>query len=877
MPEWRRSVVDSPPSRLWILVGLLVVGVLVGCTSDDDDSVDDDTGWTTVELEAAGSRLVYHQDGYVDIVDEGGNAILTHGIGALRLDDWGDEGVRFTTDADRERDAVVDHGTTALGDAQTLEVTVTGDEGEPDLVWTIAAYRDRGFYTFRLRTENGTGDTLHLAKVSPIEVRWDEGGALYLGQEPAEHRILENGSYAALDFIAMVNPGDMPRDEAYANIAPGAFEGHSVSTSNHAVTDLACAGDDAPGSCAWVAGALSFETSAPVIELSHNPWYAPTSDDGRLGFDYFSATAAWLPDPKPLADGAALASELFYVHPKLDDAGPGLEQYADVVAAAVGTVPWHRREEGRRVPNGWNSWSGSGGTGGYGTGLGEAEVIENLDVMATELRDWGIDWFQFDDGYEPHYGDWYEWVEEKFPSGPEGLSQQIRDRGLKPGLWMAPFSPSVDSDLYADHPDWFVDPVALGVPITAGYGLLDLSHPEVHEYLHELFTTFTEEWGFEWLKLDFGYYAMFGQDFYESDYTREEAWRSSMQVIRDALGEEAFFLIIGQMGINYGLADGGRLTLDTMPVWEHEPGQTMMMEEAGLKPSLRTFTRRWWANDRIWVNHPDLFFFRSNTLDESWPRVSFTEARTFATAIALTGGIVKLGDRLVDLDGDAINVIRTMIPIYPTPARPLDVFEREFPEVFWQTVDAPLDGYTESYHLLGLFHWGINTDLSVNPYVEIPESGDDRVHTVDLVERGLDGKYLAYEFWTGEFLGNVSGELTVPVPSHDCRVVALRTPLDHPQFLGWNRQVSMGGTVLGQVTWDEDERQLTLQMDAAVPSEKAPFTYEIAIHVPDGYTHATTASTGVPLTDVVPEQDGEVLKIRFVPDATGPLTLMVGF
>jgi len=858
------------------MVVLAIVG-LVGCTSDDDDSAEDETGWTTVELEAEGSRLVYHQDGYVDIVDEGGNAILTHGIAALRLDDWGDEGIRLTTDADRSREAWLDYETTALGDAQVLEVTVSGEDAEPDLVWTIAAYRDGGFYTFRLRTENGSGDALQLAKVSPIEIRAEDGGALYLGQDPAEHRILENGSYAALDFIAMVNPGDMPRDEGYASIAPGAFEGHSVSTSNHAVTDLGCAGDAAPGTCAWVAGALSFETSAPVIELSHNPWLATTSDDGRLGFDYFSATAAYLPDPKPLADGASLESELFYVRPKTSDAAVALEEYAEVVATSVGTLPWHRREEGRRVPNGWNSWSGSGGTGGYGTGLGEEEVLENLDIMATELRDWGIDWFQFDDGYEPHYGDWYEWVEEKFPSGPTGLSQAIRDRGLKPGLWMAPFSPSVDSQLYADHPEWFLDPVAIGVPVTQGYGILDLSHPEVHEYLHDLFTTFREEWGFEWLKLDFGYYAMFGQDFYVEGSTREEAWRSAMQVIRDALGEDAFFLIIGQMGINYGLADGGRLTLDTMPVWDHEPGQTMMMEEAGLKPSLRTFSKRWYVNDRIWVNHPDLFFFRSNTLDETWPRVSFTEARTFATATALTGGIVKLGDRLVDLDGDAINVIRTMIPIYPTGARPLDVFVREFPEVFWQPIEAPLDGYQESYHLVGLFHWGENTDMSVNPYEEIPDTEDDRVHTLDLVERGLDGKYLAYEFWTGEFLGTVNDELTVSVPSHDCRVVALRTPLGHPQFLGWNRQVSMGGTVLGEVTWDEDERQLSLQMDAAVPSEKAPFTYELAIHVPDGYTHATTASTGVPLTDVIPEQDGEVLKIRFVPEATGPLTLMVGF
>ena len=864
--------------RRWL--AMLMLGTLIGipgCDGDDDDCAADSGEWVTYELEAEGSRLIYHRGGYLDIVDAAGHEILVHGVGALRLDDWGADAPRLTTDADRERTVEFSQGTTALGDSQQIHVTVEGEEGEPDLRWSIAAYRERGFYTFRLGVDNTTDNPIALAKAAPLETRWDADGGLFLGQAPSEHRILENGSYAALDFIAMVHPGDIEQDMGYANLAPGAWEGHSVSTGNHAVTDLGCDGDDAPGSCAWVAGALSFETSAPVIQISHNANIAPTSTDGRLGFHYFSGEAAWLPDPKPLAPGEYLDSEWFYVHPVAGDAAEGLEQYAEVTAAAIGTVPWHRREEGRRVPNGWNSWSGSGGTGGYGTGIGEAETLENLDVMATELRDWGIDWFQFDDGYEPYYGDWYDWVEEKFPSGPEGLSQAIRDRGFKPGLWMAPFTADLDSQLYAEHPDWFAEPVPLGVAVVGDQGILDLSHPEVHQYLDELFTTFVDEWGFEWLKLDFGYLAMFGHDFYEADYTREEAWRSSMEVIRAALGEETFFLIIGQLGINLGLADGGRLTLDTMPVWEHEPGQTMMIEEAGLKPSLRTFTRRWYFQDRTWVNHPDLFFFRSNTVDESWPRVTFTEARTFATAIALTGGIVKLGDRLVDLDGDAINVIRTMIPIYPTGARPLDVFEREFPEVYLQTIDAPLDGYGESYHLLGLFHWGENTDLTTNPYQEMAETGEDRVHSVDLEAQGLTGKYLAYEFWTGEFLGQKSGVFQAAVPAHDCRIVALRPPLEHPQFLGWNRQVSMGGTVLGEVSWDEDERQLTLEMDAALPSEKAPFTYEIAIHVPDGYTHATTASTGVPLADVTPEQDGEVLRIRFVPEATGPLTLMLGF
>jgi len=867
----------------WILLSLLLLGPS-GCSDDpvdDDDVVDDDDDTSgdddevLIELEATGSRLAYYSGGYIDIFDEAGNPILLHGVGVLVLNEPDDDGIRLSTDGNRDREVSTFDIATAMGQGHRLEVAVAGLEGEPDLVWTIDAYDERGFYTFLLRADNHAGVTVHLAKSAPIQTSWEEDGGLFLGQHPAEHRVLDNGSYSALDFIAQVYTGDHEHDEAYANLIPGDYQGHIAATGNHAVTDLACLGDDAPGSCHWVAGALSFETSAPVINLSHNPLIAPQSTDGRLGFHYFSAESAWLPEPEPLADGVSQQSELYFVHPAPQDALAGLELYAEVTAEAIGTEPWHRREDGRRVPNGWNSWAGSGSTGGYGTDINEEVILENLDIMATELRDWGIDWFQMDDGYEPYYGDWYEWMEERFPNGPAWLSQQIRDRGLTPGLWMAPFTADPLSQIVADHPDYFIDPVALGVPVVGDTEILDLSNPDVHDYLAELFTTFKEEWGFDWLKLDFGYYAMFGA--YEAGTTREEAWRSAMEVIREALGEDTFFLIIGQMGVNYGIADGGRVTLDTMPVWDREPGQTMVMEEAGMKPSARTVARRWYVQDRTWITHPDLFFFRSHTNDETWPRVTATEARTFCSFIALTGGIVKLGDRLVDLDGDSINVIRTMIPIYPTAARPLDVFEREFPEVYLQHVAEPLDGFEESYHVLGLFNWGENRDLSVNPFEDIPDTGADIDFTVDLVELGLEGEYLAYEFWTGEFLGTVSGELSATVASHDCQVIALRPPVTRPQFMGWNRQISMGGTVLGAVEWDAGTETLALPMQAAVPTEKAPFTYEVVLHVPEAFEFTAIESDGVVIEELQTTVEGEVLRVTFVPTATGDLTLSIVF
>jgi hypothetical protein len=300
------------------------------------------------------------------------------------------------------------------------------------------------------------------------------------------------------------------------------------------------------------------------------------------------------------------------------------------------------------------------------------------------------------------------------------------------------------------------------------------------------------------------------------------------------------------------------------------------MRQQGLKPTVRNAGRRWYLQDRIWVNHPDLIFFRSNTNDPSWPRLTFDEARAFCTFVGLSGGIVKLGDRLVDLDANAIAVIRSLLPIYGRAARPLDVFTREFPEQ-WLLPVTPLDGADESYVLLGLFHWGRNVDLSTNPYTEIPDDAAPRHHVIDLDALGLDGEWLAYEFWSQRYLGLVRHSLTDDVAPHTGQVIALRRPTGEPQFLGWNRQITMGGVLLQEASWDEAARRLIVRFPTAAPTATAPFPYQLAFHVPAGHALSSVDSSGVTLRDLSTTVEGEVLRIRFVPDSTGDLVLTLQF
>jgi len=122
--------------------------------------------------------------------------------------------------------------------------------------------------------------------------------------------------------------------------------------------------------------------------------------------------------------------------------------------------------------------------------------------------------FQIDDGWECMVGDWRP-HEQKFPHGMAALAADIEAKGYIPGLWIAPFVTLPGAPVVAEHPDWLLRDKT-GAPVSAGWNpgwggnffCLDLSLPEVQDYLYALFKTIIDEWGYRYLKLDFLYAGM---------------------------------------------------------------------------------------------------------------------------------------------------------------------------------------------------------------------------------------------------------------------------------------------------------------------------------------------------------------------------------
>lgn len=171
--------------------------------------------------------------------------------------------------------------------------------------------------------------------------------------------------------------------------------------------------------------------------------------------------------------------------------------------------------EGGLVPGGYESWYN------HYTKIDEALIASDLAGLGEPgnlISDWYLGRakptiFQVDDGWELRVGDW-EAHPGKFPSGMAALRETIEASGCVPGLWVAPLLVTRACAAYRDHQDWILRDGA-GRKVLAGWNpnwdgdfwALDLSIPEVGDYLEGLFERIVEDWGYRYLKLDFLYSA----------------------------------------------------------------------------------------------------------------------------------------------------------------------------------------------------------------------------------------------------------------------------------------------------------------------------------------------------------------------------------
>jgi alpha-galactosidase len=335
-----------------------------------------------------------------------------------------------------------------------------------------------------------------------------------------------------------------------------------------------------------------------------------------------------------------------------DDAALLLETWS----ARVGTAA-HARVDSPFVV-GWCSWYE------YFERVSERDLLDNL----ARADAWPFDVFQLDDGYQRAIGDWLE-TNERFPSGVSGVAATIAASGRTPGIWLAPFLASPESELARRHPDWLArapdgDGFAIGMYNESWGGVmaeLDTTRPEVLEHLAQTAAALVSS-GYHYLKLDFTFSAAMPGRYADPARTPAERVRAGFDAVRRGAGDNVFVLGCGApLGAVVGSVDAMRIGADVAPWWTAPPGRgelqpgyeatTPATRNAFVNTCTRSFMHR-----RLWANDPDCVMLRRDGT-----QLSEAAAKSWGETVGCSGGLVLVSDDLARLDTDARRALDAIV------------------------------------------------------------------------------------------------------------------------------------------------------------------------------------------------------------------------
>jgi len=491
------------------------------------------------------------------------------------------------------------------------------------------------------------------------------------------------------------------------------------------------------------------------------------------------------------------------------------------------------------APMVWCSW-----TSYYGD-VTEEGIVKNTDWLAENLKPYGFRYVQIDDGYdrspkEGHY--WIEhWDRNKFPKGPEWITQYIKSKGLHAGLWLVP---NAFAGAVAKHPDWYLRDRNGNIVLDYGTPALDSSNPEVLEFLKTLFTTL-KNWGFDYYKFD-GEHALpkyaptvDTSRLFDKAADPLQVYRHRLEVIRQIIGPETFIegcpagtplngigycnsYFNGQDVYNnwhgmYSLFSSinanaflNHVVVYVMPGEGLELGERLTVEEAGRRRPTEVIETA-----------------RSREAPLIGLGVTTAEARTLVSLVSMSGVVYPLAGVMPELPKDRLALLQKTMPTMPI--MPLDLFSRggdtdwdtfkhvkaeEFIHNFPEILDLKVKAESGDYDVVAVPNW----------------RKDEVIKTVSLENQlGLEpGDYVAFDFWNQKLLGRCSDRLTLQVAGHDTLVILLHRLQAHPQLLGISRHIT-GVFSVSNLKYDLENHELSGAVEV-VPGEN----YTLFIHVPPG-------------------------------------------
>ncbi|MCL5670932.1 MAG: alpha-galactosidase, partial [Acidobacteria bacterium] len=561
------------------------------------------------------------------------------------------------------------------------------------------------------------------------------------------------------------------------------------------------------------------------------------------------------------------------------------------------------------VPVGWISWYD------YFSHVTEKDVLKNVQAIASYYKPFGLKYCLVDGGWQAE-GDWNAW-NNKFPHGMKWLADQIHAHGLYAGLWLSAFGTS-DAQFYSIHPDWFLHDAngsgKLGTWI--GTYVADFSNPALKKYLYDTYRNHALNWGYDYFKLDGENDA---RDIWAQNRTRaynptldpNTAFRQALSLIRQAMDSKpgVFFSACGPTYPTeaMGIAQSGRLGGDVV-------GEGEIPSFRGVREALAGIRRGYYTHNIAWYGDPDALVVRAP--------LTLQEARTWTSILGLTGQVLMLGDDEASLPPERRDMVRKIMPV--ADITPMDLYPFKHDRPIWVLhIRRPFG----TWAVVGLFNWGEGRDEmppSIQPgAVTILNHDDELLGTrhgfgaqmaiaskldnaqkqnqsiatssskppglqllpvpsylnppaprkivLNFAKAGLSpGRdYLLFDFWNQKFLGKVRGEYSVKLAPHECQVISVRADEGHPQLIGTDRHITMGGVEIANEVWDAATKQLRIEVSLVQNYPTTLTVYTAGARLKSQTVHDARISALA--------REGDIVRVTLLRPNNGTVELVLNF
>ena len=559
-----------------------------------------------------------------------------------------------------------------IGKGKEVELILASSE-LPTLVIQIKVYEDKDFVILKSEIKNTLDKSLLVTEFRPLEVNPRLNGAMELESPPSCWRMLLDG-YGSWEYTGI------------RSISKDSF---GKSWWIQSLVD--------PSNCfSFTSGsltALTWKTSLNhELKKEDFHWWAQCGGEG---------------EKISLPPSYSVCSEEIYVGFSKEPF-ESLEEWGRIAGKINHAIPQDA------PPKGWCSWCC------YFDKVDREDVLKNARFIKENLKGLGYEYIQIDDGRQKTWGCWE--ANSKFPSGMKGIAEELHGLGFKAGLWLAPFLVDEKLPLVKEHPDWFLKdgegdyikykadagsfPNIFGSP----HLCLDATHPEVQEWLTNLFTEI-KGWGFNYLKLDFLFVGAYEGTHWDKSATGVKALREGLKIIRKSVGDDTYILACGApvlpvIGVANGYRVGpdisyGILGIDIL-IWPF------------VKWEARNVATRYFMNGEMFNSDPDVILVGYHSL-------SLEEAKTIVNLNVFSNGVLMLGDELSSLTSDRVNLLTNKEILNLTgleqTAKPLDLFEHPDESLKINLLGSSI-GLTpqlaeiwdlkidENTHVVGIFNWG---------------------------------------------------------------------------------------------------------------------------------------------------------------------------